>query len=189
MPILLGIPPGTYKETLKWLVSPNSQFDPNITNMRSENIRRLALGMDAPPEVILGSKGISGFGSWSVEGEFIRLQIAPMLRLIASALTVAYGVEYTFDTGPLTVRPNKAVEAQALYDRGVIGDATLRASAGFSEDDAPKKGYESSPEMDMAMTLVRTSPSLVQNPGLPAVVDQCRVVLGMNRQKHRRKAS
>lgn len=122
--------------------------------------------------------GNSGFGSWSIEGEFVRLQIAPMLRLIAAALTVAYEVEYSYDTSPLTVRPNKAVEAQALYDRGVIGDATLRASAGFTEDDAPEPGFETSPSMDMAMNLVRLSPSLVQNPGLPAVVDQCRIVLG-----------
>lgn len=179
-PVLLGIPPGPdMKDSIGWIVSPNSTFDPNITNMRTENIRRIALGMDAPPEVILGAKGLSHFGAWSVEGEFIRLQIAPVLRLIAQALTVAFGVEYTFDTGPLTVRPNLAVEAQALYDRDAISGTTLRAATGFSEDDAPKFASKDEEAMDMARGIVKDSPSVLQTPGLPAIVDQCRIVLGL----------
>lgn len=180
MPVLLGIPPGPdMKDSIGWLTSPHAQFDPNITAMRTENIRRLALTMDAPPEVLTGTKGVSGFGAWSIEGEFIRLQIAPKLRLAAVALTVAYGVEYTFDTSPLTVRPNLAVEAQALYDRGVISDTTLRKACGFSDEDAPSHDSPDDQALDMAMRLADESPSLLQHPGLPSVVDQCRIILGL----------
>jgi hypothetical protein len=161
------------------VIPPGSTLDPNITNLRDENIRRLALGMDAPPEVLLGAKGLSHFSAWSVESEFIRLQIAPMLRLIAQAFTVAYGIEYTFDTHPLTVRPNLAVEAQALFDREAIGPQTLRSATGFSEEDALKFASKDDEALFYARKRLAESASLYQTPGAPAVLDQERILLGL----------
>lgn len=181
-PVLIGIPPGvdgSIKDKIVWLMSPGSMLDQNVHQLRDDNIRRIALGMDAPPEVILGAKGLSHFGSWSVEGEFIRLQIAPLLKLIADALTIAYDIVYTFDTNPLTVRPNRAVEAQALHDRDAVGDATLRAATGFTEEDA-EFAIPTDPAVRLAMKRVIKSPSLLVSPGLPAVVDQYRIILGQD---------
>lgn len=179
VPVLLGVPSDVPKEALEWVIPPGTTLDAQVTPMRSENIRRLALAMDAPPEVLLGASGLSHFSAWSVDGEFIRLQIAPMLRLVAQAFTVAYGTEYTFSTSPLTVRPNLALEAQALYDRGVIGDAALRAANGFSDEDAPTYASKDEEALSMARAMVKGSPSLLAAPGLPAVLDQCRIVLGL----------
>jgi hypothetical protein len=182
VPILIGIPPGMGtgdKSALHWHMPPGSTLDAQAATLIDQNIRRIALGMDAPPEVILGAKGLSHFGAWSVEGEFIRLQIAPLLKLICDGLSVAFDIEYVFDTGPLTVRPNRAVEAQALYDRGAIGAATLRAACGFSEDDAPSFPNKDAEALDLARQMVKDSPSLMSTPGFPAIVDQCRVVLGL----------
>ncbi len=183
VPVFVGVPPGMGgtgdKSAIKWHMPPGSTLDAQAAALIDQNIRRIALGMDAPPEVILGAKGLSHFGAWSVEGEFIRLQIAPLLKLICDGLSVAFEAEYVFDTGPLTVRPNRAVEAQALWDRGVIGDATLRASSGFSEDDAPQETDMEVRAFTLAEMKVKDSPSLLASPGLLAVVDQYRVALGL----------
>jgi len=181
-PIIVGIPPGsdgTIKDKLVWISRPDSGLDHSVAALIDLNIRRLALAMDAPPEVILGAKGLSHFGAWSVEGEFIRLQIAPLLKAVADAFSVAYEVPYTYDTSPLTVRPNKAVEAQALFDRGAINASTLRAACGFTEDDAPDESDLEVRAFDLAEAKVAKSPSLIQNPGLLAVVDQYRLALGL----------
>jgi hypothetical protein len=180
VPIMIGVPSDIPKEALQWLVPPGTSFDPNVVPLRDNNIRRLALGMDAPPEVLLGAKGLSHFGAWSVEGEFIRLQIAPMLRLIAQALTVAYGIEYTFSTAPLTIRPNLAVEAQALFDREAIGDATLRSATGFSDEDAIKFASKDDEALYYTRKRLAENGSLYQTPGAPAVLDQERILLGLD---------
>lgn len=183
-PVMLGLPEGHTKESVGWLTQPQSGLDANLSALREDDAVRIARGMDAPPEVVLGAKGMGQYTAWSVEADFIRLQIAPLLRIITDGLMVHFGRKFLFDTTPLTARPNLAQEAQALYDRGAIGDSALRRASGFSEADAPmfgRTGEEESmpPELEMALTLARNSPSLLQTPGLPAVVDQCRVVLGM----------
>jgi hypothetical protein len=182
-PIFVGIPPGTdgtVKDKLVWVTRPDSGLDQSVVGLIDLNIRRLALAMDAPPEVLLGTKGVSHFGAWAIDSEYIRLQIAPLLKTIAQALSVAYETDYLFDTSPLTVRPNKAVEAQALYDRGELSGASLRAASGFTEEDAPNAGVSKDVMAhEKAMSICLKTGSLLQNPGLPAIEDQVRISMGL----------
>ena len=76
-----------------------SELDAASMGLRNEAIRRFALGMDLPPEQVLGMSGtstgassgtVSHWGAWQVEESTIKLHIEPMLDVIVNALTVGY---------------------------------------------------------------------------------------------------
>jgi hypothetical protein len=133
-----------------------SELDAASMSLRGEAIRRFALGMDLPPEQILGmssnggtgggtSNGVSHWGAWQIEESTIKMHVEPMLELVANAVTVGYirhaappGPQYvTYSTEALRLRPDRSREAFELYDRGVIGPRALVRENGFSLDDMP----------------------------------------------------
>ncbi len=133
-----------------------SELDAASLELRNEAIRRFALGMDLPPEQVLGmssnggtgggtSNGVSHWGAWQVEESTIKMHVEPMLDVIVNALTMGYLRPMTddptgiivYDTSALRLRPDRSKEAFELWDRGLITDEALRRENGFSEDDAP----------------------------------------------------
>ena len=133
-----------------------SELDAQSLQLRNEAIRRFALGMDLPPEQILGigssrgtgggsSTGVSHWGAWQIEEATIKMHVEPMLDVITQALTSAYlqpaiGDDswiITYDTAALRLRPDRSKEAFELYDRGLISGDACRRENGFPEDDAP----------------------------------------------------
>ena len=134
-----------------------SELDAQSMNLRNEAIRRFALGMDLPPEQVLGMSGtssgggssatVSHWGAWQVEESTIKLHIEPMLDTIVNALTVGYLrpllddpsslIVVAYNSSALRLRPDRSKEAFELYDRGLITAEALRRENGFSEEDAP----------------------------------------------------
>ena len=133
-----------------------SELDAQSLQLRNEAIRRFALGMDLPPEQILGigsskgsgggsSTGVSHWGAWQIEEATIKMHVEPMLDVITQALTTAYlnpALDddtwiITYDTAALRLRPDRSKEAFELYDRGLISGDACRRENGFPEDDAP----------------------------------------------------
>jgi hypothetical protein len=76
----------------------------------------------------------------------------------------------------MIVRPNRGTDAQALYDKGELSGESLRRENGFDENDAPPVIGLPDPAVDLALQLVAQAPSLMQAPGLPAIVEQIRAV-------------
>lgn len=133
-----------------------SELDAQSLALRNEAIRRFALGMDLPPEQILGlssnsgtgggrSTGVSHWGAWQIEEATIKMHVEPMLDVIVQALSVTYlqvALDddtwfITYDTSALRLRPDRSKEAFELYDRGLISDEACRRENGFDEDDKP----------------------------------------------------
>jgi hypothetical protein len=131
-----------------------TELDAASMGLRNEAIRRFALGMDLPPEQVLGMSGnttgatgstISHWGAWQVEESTIKLHIEPMLDVIVNALTVGYLRPLTedptaivgYDSTALRLRPDRSKEAFELYDRGLISADALRRENGFDDDDTP----------------------------------------------------
>lgn len=133
-----------------------SELDGESLNLRNEAIRRFALGMDLPPEQVLGmssnggtgggtSNGVSHWGAWQIEESTIKMHVEPMLDVIVNGLTMGYLRPLTddptsliiYNTSSLRLRPDRSKEAFELYDRGLISAEALRRENGFSEDDAP----------------------------------------------------
>lgn len=173
-----------------------NDLDANGKELRDEAIRRLALGQDAPPELLLGSGGMNHWGAWLVREDVVTTHIEPVLALIADALTTQYlwpVIEQTmemedseresyvvwYDVSHMVVRPNRSDSAMKLFDSGAISDQSVRLATGFDDADAPVKSEkQSDPAVDMAMEMVAQAPSLMQEPGLPELVRQIREVLG-----------
>jgi hypothetical protein len=120
-----------------------SELDQQAPVIRTEAIRRLALGLDLPVEVLLGTGDVNHWGAWQIEESSIKAHIEPALEVICAALTTAYlrmvvkGTKavVAFDTSALRLRPNRSKEALELYDRGEIDGDALRRETGFEGTD------------------------------------------------------
>ena len=159
----------------------STPFDDRAKDLRDEAIRRLALGLDAPPETLLGMGGSNHWSAWQIEESTVKVHIEPVLALICDALTTEYlwpvlqeaGVtnfrDYVvwFDTAELTLRPNRSAEAQALYGMGELSGDALRRESGFGADDAPKQPDRA---VEVALRMVQDAPGLIVDPGLPSII-------------------
>lgn len=149
----------------------STDFDARASELRESAIRRVATGMDMPPEVLLGMGDANHWSAWQVEESAIKLHIEPLLGLICDALTTnffrpilkkmgfsaadSYAIWY--DTTDLTLRPNRSPEAMEAFAAGLIGAAATRREIGFSDEDAPTQE-----ERDRALIvqIVGAAPSL-----------------------------
>ncbi len=132
-------------------VSFATELDQQVPGLRDEAIRRIGLGMDSDPSVLLGQASSNHWSAWAVDENEIKFGVQPVVGTICHALTVGllrpllveqgvpdpdlYSVWY--DATPLLVRPDRSKDAQSLFDKGVIGEMTLRRENGFDDDDAP----------------------------------------------------
>jgi len=124
-----------------------SPLDQHAVELRTEAIRRLALGMETPPEVMLGTGDTNHWSAWLVEESTIKAHIEPLLAVITRGLTTQYlrpvledtNNEFLVmaDTAQMRLRPNRSKEAIELYDRGELDGEALRRETGFTEDDSP----------------------------------------------------
>lgn len=149
--------PGEQIDTVK-LMHFWSDLDAHSKELRQEAIRRFALGMDLPPEQILGmssnsgtgggnSNGISHWGAWQIEEATIKMHIEPMLDVVTNSLTVSYfrvamdeaetDEVVAYSTESLRLRPDRSKEAFELWDRGVLKTEVLLKENGFRPTDAP----------------------------------------------------
>lgn len=168
----------------------SKSLDTEARNLRDEAIRRLALGQDAPPELLLGTAGMNHWGAWLVREDVVTTHIEPPLALICDALTTQYlwpvleaqGMveeEYSkyivsYDVSKMVVRPNRAGDAASLHDKGVVSDATLRNATGFDDGDAP----ETPDEVSQAIfTMVQVNPELLTTPGVNVLRKQLTAIV------------
>ena len=132
-------------------------FSEAVPDLRNVALRRLALGMDVPPEVLLGMSESTQWSAWQTDESTVRLHTVPLLQLIVNSLTVGWfrkalrrerlditeeeinRLTIWFDISNLRVRPSVTEEAQALYDRFEVGGDTLRLTTGFTDAEKPKK--------------------------------------------------
>jgi len=128
-----------------------TDLDEHAIELRQEAIRRLALGLDMPPEVLTGTADTNHWAAWQIDEAAIKSHSEPLLKVITSSLTVGYlrpvleslGMDpeeaATFsiaaDTADLRLRPNRSKEALELWDRGVLSKAAVVRENGFDETD------------------------------------------------------
>lgn len=129
-----------------------SELDSQAIELRTEAIRRLALGMDMPPEVLQGNTDANHWSAWQADESAIKSHTEPLLKIISSSIAQGYlrpmlkadGMEFNelrdysvgADTSEMRLRPNRSKEAFELFDRGAISQETLRRETGFTVEDA-----------------------------------------------------
>lgn len=130
-----------------------SGLDENAITLRAEAIRRLALALDMPPEVLTGAGDLNHWSAWAIDESAIKSHTEPLLNQIASDLADGYLRPYLIDNGlteeeaqsygigvdtsEMRLRPNRSQEAIELYDRGELSGEAMRRETGFSADDKP----------------------------------------------------
>lgn len=134
----------------------STPFAEAVPELRLGAIRRLSLGMDVPPEVLLGSSDSTSWSAWQTDESTLRVHLVPLLQLIASSLTHGWlrpalesipmsdaqieqipKIVVGFDVSNLKIRQDTSGDAQALYDRDLIDANALRKSLGYSPDSEP----------------------------------------------------
>lgn len=193
VPLVLSVPDDVIEKFRH--MTFRSELDTVSHTLREEAIRRLALGQDCPPELLLGVGSMNHWGAWLVREDVVTTHIEPTLALICDALTTEYlwpvltdptGLNMTEDEARqyvvwysvehLIVRPNRTADAKDLHAAGVISDDALRENAGFDEGDAPEGGVDTA--VALALDMIKTAPSLASDPGISALVAQIREALG-----------
>lgn len=131
-----------------------SELDDAAMHMRSDAVRRFALGMDLPPEQVLGSSGlavtgaagsagsVNHWGVWANEEQTISAHVEPALDDFTAALTSAFlrnAVDGTdkvigYDTATLRLRQDRSKEAMELYDRGILKAEVMLRENGFDPE-------------------------------------------------------
>lgn len=154
--------------------------------LRDEAIRRIGMGMDLPPEVLLGTADSNHWNAWKVDESAIKAHAEPLLALITESLTTGYlrplliadGMEpieaeryaVEADTSEMRLRPDRSKESMELWDRGVLSDEALLRENGFSATDA------ASPEQFSRWLLQK----IAQGQTTPELVEAAARVLGAN---------
>lgn len=142
--------PGEFIDAIKHMAFW-SDLDEKVIEMRQSAIQRFAIGMDVPPEVLMGNADANHWNAWLSEEAAIKAHLEPRLGVITASLTTMYlrpaltGVVpdnevdewyVVADTSNIRVRPNKATEALELHDRGLISNDAVRTETGFKPEDA-----------------------------------------------------
>lgn len=135
-----------------------SELDAEAQNMRKEAIRRLALGLDMPPEVLMGTSESNHWNAWQSDESSIKAHTEPLLKVITTSLAKGYlrpnlmggAEEYNIapveqkelrkfsimaDTSEMRLRPNRSKEALELYELGLLTRKAVIRETGFDPDD------------------------------------------------------
>lgn len=185
VPILAEIPGDGDISSAFAHVKFDTPLTAEIAQKLDQAIRRLALGLDAPPEVLLGQGAANHWSAWQISEDEIKTQVEPVALRVADALTEAYfrpalkalnkdPDKFTlwYDTAPLATRPNRLDDAVKLHGLGVLNDEALVAAGAFDEADTSN---EESKLKWMVWELVKLNPQLAADPevqrvlGLPAI--------------------
>lgn len=127
-----------------------TELDDKTQELREGALRRLALGVDMPPEILLGLGGTSHWNSWEISENAITQHVEPLANVMTEGLAAnwlrpalaAKGIpdvdRYVIgaDTAELVNRPNRGPDAIQLYDRKELSGNALRREHGFSDADA-----------------------------------------------------
>ncbi|MBC7630315.1 hypothetical protein [Aeromicrobium sp.] len=131
-----------------------SEIDDKAMVLRSDAIRRFALGMDLMPEDVLGSSGlavtgaggsagsVNHWGVWANEEKTIANHAEPALDEFVGVLTVSVlrlivtgtKLVIAYDTATLRMRADRSKESMELYDRGLIKPEVVVRENGFDPE-------------------------------------------------------
>lgn len=148
-PVILFAPPETTTQTAFHIDLRGAALY-RETGLRDECIRRIAIGLDMPPENLLGTASANHWTAWQIDEAAWKNHGAPVARELVEQLTAALIRPLAIDNGdePQDVRvwfdptdvvedPDRARAAMEAYDRITISGEAYRKETGWEEEDAP----------------------------------------------------
>lgn len=132
------------------------KIDEKILEKRESAIKRLAIQMDLPAEVLLGMGDVNHWTAWQLEESGIKTHISPVVERVVWSLTPGYlrprmlaageapdevaTWMMWYDASEITQRPDRSENAFQAYDRIELSGEALRRESGFDESDKPTDG-------------------------------------------------
>lgn len=148
VPLVVKVP-GDLVDKIKHL-SFSTPFDSQVRELLDNAIKRLALGMDIPPEILTGTGAMNHWGAWQVAEEAITLHIEPLTETVVHALTIGFlrpaleaeGLDpddalVWYDTSDLRTRPDRSKAAVEAYDRNELSANAMLRELGLNPEDSP----------------------------------------------------
>lgn len=135
-------------------LSLQTPFDERVDSLRTSAVRRIAIGLDMPPEVLSGMGDLNHWTAWQVEASGQRVNIEPTLNFVCRELTTKFlrpalasmgladadDFMVRFDDAGAQSEANKGDLALAAYELGVISAEATRTALGYGSSDAPTPG-------------------------------------------------
>jgi len=128
-------------------------FDPALASRADRVLERILQGLDVPKDIVTGLANVKYSNALQIDEALYKAHIEPLMLLIADALTIVYLRPYLiaqgyaesdvdkivvwYDPSAVSTRNDRATDADAGYDRGVISQEAWRRAHGFSHADAP----------------------------------------------------
>lgn len=132
-----------------------TEYSETVVDLSDRAIRRFALAMDMPPEAVTGMTDASHWAAWRVAEEGVTIHIAPLVRVIYTAITVNWLHVNLIELGhdpaevmkliifgdvtPLLVRPDKSADATVAYQEMEVSGDSYRREIGLAADDRPSQ--------------------------------------------------
>jgi hypothetical protein len=154
-----------------------SGLDEKAIEMRDEAIRRLALGMDMPPEVLQGSADSNHWAAWQADESSIKSHTEPLLKIITTSLASGFlrpllkgtpgfvkplrSFSIAADTSEMRLRPNRSKEALELFNLGLLSRTAVVRETGFDDIDVMDE-KEYSTWLTQKVASGSTTPELVE---------------------------
>jgi hypothetical protein len=140
-----------YLKEIRDLTLHDTATDYLERDLRSETIKRLALGWDMPPEALMGLGGTNHWSAWAVREDMWVLHGAPIAEQFCDDIGEAYlrpalreegydgweEVVVAYDETGVIVNPDRSKDADEAWDRGAISYAAYRNAKRFKETDEP----------------------------------------------------
>ena len=139
-----------YVDRLRWFATHDTQTDYLERELRKEAIHRMALGLDMPPEALLGMTDANHWTAKQVMHDMWRSHGVPKAEQFADDLSEAYlkpilreegfdpvNIVIAYDDSEVVISPDRTEDADKALDRIAIGFPAYRKLKGFPEDYAP----------------------------------------------------
>ncbi len=121
------------------------------TGLRMELIQRLGIGLDLPPEILMGMADSNHWTAWQVDEQTWKAHLQPVAQYLVDDLSSAFfrptlkqqgladwqRFTIAYDPADVINHPDQTTNAKDAHDRLVISDAAYREAAGFTDEDAP----------------------------------------------------
>jgi hypothetical protein len=137
-------------DKIKPITLHNTDTDYLERDLRTECIRRIARGLDLPPEVVEGMSDANHWAAWWISDDMWRSHGAPKAEQFCDDMSEAYlrpalqdeefegweNVIVSYDASAVVVNPDRSKDADQAWDRGAISYTAYRNAKNFTEDDA-----------------------------------------------------
>lgn len=128
-------------------------FDPALAERSDRVLERILQGIDVPKDVVTGLANVKYSNAMQIDESLYKAHIEPLMLLIADALTVVYLRPYLvangynpadveklviwFDPSQVATRNDRAMDADAGFEKMAVSFETWRRAHGFTDQDAP----------------------------------------------------